>query len=128
MSRAKHGLSVVKRKKAAPEDPPLPSSKVLQTKNIRPSQMAVYLEKVLAAYAPHLVPTLLQQVHAGIARREKESMRLGAEIFGLAQKGGVIINNVNENTNVVSAEAGSIGFDAVIRNLSAPKIIDVAPK
>ena len=86
--------------------------------------MAQYLEKALAAYAPHLIPSLLKALHTGAIDGDRTLIKMGLEMYGALGKGsGIVINNINQNSATAAASASSYdkSFDSVIRRASEKK-------
>lgn len=108
---------------------PLTIDPLLSNKKITKKGLVGFLQKVTAAYAPHLYPQLLESVMRGAIRDDASMVKIGFEVLGVGSKGGgITINNVQSNQNTASASTYSKSFDAAIRKMSEGRVVDVSPE
>lgn len=111
---------------------------VLMKSKITRKAMAKYLEAVLVAYAPHILPELMKSALEGTVNGDIAKMKMAAEIYGLtSSKTGPVVQVLQQVVNGSEDESADRGhsrsLDAVIREqakrkqIEAGQIIDVSP-
>jgi len=102
---------------------------LITNKKITKKGLVGFLQKVTAAYAPHLYPQLLESVYRGAIRDDASMVKIGFEVLGVGARGsGITINNVQSNQNTASVNTYSKSFDAAIRKMSEGRVVDVSPE
>lgn len=112
----------------------LPSS--LQVKKSPPRSVAKFAEKLLACYAPHLLPEAMEQLRIALVAGEPSAIRDTLTAYGLlgGGKGGVVFQNIVQANAQANAQATAVtssarGFDSFMRRKAEAdqetKIIEV---
>lgn len=100
------------------------SHPILKKKRVTKKGLLRYAEQILSAYAPHLLPQLMESLNERAQAGDVAAMRLIAELYGLSAKPSVVITN-NNSLNVNNPGAG---FDDIIRRMAQnDEAIDVTP-
>ena len=112
---------------------PLPTS--LQVKKSPPRSVAKFAEKLLACYAPHLLPEAMEQLRIALVAGEASAIRDTLTAYGLlgGKQGGVVFQNIVNANATANAQAAAVtssarGFDSFMRRKAEAeqetKIID----
>lgn len=83
------------------QDPLVPPSK-MSGKGASPRGISrgSYQRKLLAFFAPHIIPDLLNGIRRGIAANDSQALKLAAEIYQFtAKKGPAVTVNVEQNND-----------------------------
>lgn len=81
----------------------------------------------MAFFTPHILPDLLEVVRQKIVSGDDKSIRLFAEMVGMAKGAGVNVNNTVNSSNSSTTTTNTVigpGFDAIVRNLDAKRRAD----
>lgn len=87
-----------------------------------PKGAATYHRELLAFFAPHTLPMMLEQIRQGIAGGNEKMIRLWAEMTGLIKGAGVnVTTNVGSGNTTSNTLIAGPGFDTIVRNLDAKR-------
>jgi hypothetical protein len=133
-------VTIIKTKDGRPpREIPEVVAPVLVKSKITRKALASYLESVLVAFAPHLIPELMKSLLEGTVDGDLQSMKMTAEIYGMTagNKGGTIVQVLQQNvTNAQTPEEHGYrrSVDNILRQqeqrkqLESGAVIDVTPQ
>lgn len=100
-------------------------------KRVTFKKMQRYVDSILAAYAPFVLPEVMEGIRKNVAAGDTKAMDLGLRAFKVIQPSGVNVTQMNNNAALAAGEAvgGHKTFDAYIRDRAVDKrmVLDIAP-
>ncbi len=104
---------------------------ILHKKRVTPKGMPKYIDTLMAAFAPHLIPETLQALRIAISENNIRGVEMVLKAYGITQAGtGLTINNNNANINGAEAGAGHRSLDSFLRDRAVTRmnVIDMKPE